>query len=95
VAGINLSKQHETERNKQYRESRYGKAAKEYTLAIEYSGQNPAQYKLRADTYKQYLKTNLIAAAKSGADNAKRLSLIDQKRYYITLSSSTIHKHTT
>jgi hypothetical protein len=77
VAGINMSKQHETEGNKQYRESRYGKAAKEYTLAIEYSEQNPVPYKLRADTYKQYLKTNLIAAAKSGADNA---ALVDRSK---------------
>ena len=66
-----MSKQHENEGDKQYRESQYGKAAKEYTLAIEYSGQNPAPYKLRADTYKQYLKTNIITAAKSGSDNAK------------------------
>ena len=79
VAGVNMSKQHENEGNKQFRESRYGKAAKEYTLAIEYSRQNPEPYKLRADAYKQYLKTNLIAAAKSGSDKARR-ALFDQSK---------------
>ena len=37
MAGGNESKLHEYEGDKQYREFQYGKAAKEYTLAIEYS----------------------------------------------------------
>jgi hypothetical protein len=79
AAGANMSKQHENEGDKLYRESHYGKAAKEYTLAIEYSGENPELYKLRADVYKQYLKTDLIAAAKSDPGKAKR-DLSDQSK---------------
>jgi hypothetical protein len=78
VAGVKKSNQHENEGGKQYRESHYGKAAKEYTLAIEYSRENPEPYKLRADAYKRYLKTDLIAAAKS-ADNAKRVRFDQSK----------------
>jgi hypothetical protein len=73
MAGVNKSKLHGYEGDKQYRASQYSKAAKEYTLAIEYLGEDPELYKLRADVYKQYLKTNLTAAATSGSDKATQV----------------------
>ena len=74
-----MSKIHENEGDKQYRAFQYGKAAKEYTLAIEYAGENSGLYKLRADVYMQYLKTNLTAAAKGGSTEAKR-AIFDQSK---------------
>ena len=43
------------EGNQYSQEARYGQAAREYTLAMQFSPKNYAPYKLRADSYLQYL----------------------------------------
>jgi hypothetical protein len=74
----NKSLQHKMEGDKYYREPQYDKAAKEYTLAIKYSDDKYEPYKLRADTYKQYLKTKLNPV---GSDSNKtRQGLVDKSR---------------
>jgi len=79
VGGVNRSKQHEDEGDKQFRDSHYGRAAKEYSLAIAYSGKSVKPYQLRADTYVRYLKTVLPAAANSKSFNGKQV-LADRSR---------------
>jgi hypothetical protein len=74
------SMQHKMEGDKYYRESQYGKAAKGYTLAIKYSDDKYEPYKLRADTYKQYLKTKLNPVSGSDADKTRQDLLDKSKR---------------
>ncbi len=75
----NKSIQHKTEGDKYYREAQYDKAAKGYTLAIKYSDEKYEPYKLRADTYKQYLRTKLNPASGSESDETRQ-GLFDKSR---------------
>jgi tetratricopeptide (TPR) repeat protein len=75
----NKSLQHKTEGDKYYGESLYDKAAKEYTLAIKCSDDKYEPYKLRADTYKQYLITKLDPVSGSDLDKTRQ-GLIDKSR---------------
>lgn len=72
VGGVNRLKQHEDEGDKLFRNSNYGGAAKEYSLAIAYSEQSDKLYQLRAETYVQYLKTVLFPAAQSRSFSGKQ-----------------------
>jgi hypothetical protein len=61
--GDNQSKKHADEGDKQFRQSDYGRAAKEYSLAIAFSDKSLAPYQSRGQVYMQYLKTVLLPAA--------------------------------
>ncbi len=67
------------EGDKYYQKKEYEKAAKEYTLAARYSTDKYEPYKLRADSYKQYLLTKLNPQAEASSDKAKQ-DLIDRSR---------------
>jgi len=74
------SMQHRTEGDIYFRKSQYDKAAKEYTLAVKYSDNKYEPYMLRADTYKQYLKTQLNPVPESFSDKAKQHLFDKSKR---------------
>jgi hypothetical protein len=73
------SMKHKNEGDINFSKSQYNKAAKEYTLAIQYSDNKYEPYKLRADTYKQYLKTQLNPVSGSSSEK-RRQDLFDQSR---------------
>ena len=75
-----VSVKHKIEGDKYYRESQYDKAAKEYTLAIQYSDNKYEPYKLRADTYKQYLKTKLSPVSGSSTEKGRQDLFYQSKR---------------
>jgi hypothetical protein len=79
--------QHKIEGDRCYKEAQFDKAAREYTLAIAFASNNYEPYKLRADTYKQYLKTKLNPAAKDNPDKMKQ-DVLDKSR---TLLCRAIH----
>jgi hypothetical protein len=66
------SMKHKTEGDINFSKSHYDKAAKEYTLTIKYSEDKYEPYKLRADTYKQYLKTKLSPVSGSSSDKTRQ-----------------------
>jgi len=66
---------HKFEGDKYFKESKYDKAATEYTLAIKKSKDNQALYKLRGDSYRQYLLSKFPASG-STKDEIKHTSRI-------------------
>lgn len=60
----------------------YEKAATEYSLAINYSNEKYDMYKLRGDSYKEYLKSKLPLSSPEKQDEAKR-PLFERKRKLI------------
>lgn len=76
---------HRFEGDKFYRESKYDKAASEYTLALKSSRNNYALYKSRGDSYKQYLK-NKISSAKKGPQIEASHASLDNSRLFLCVS---------
>jgi hypothetical protein len=70
----NKAVSHKFAGDKYLKESKYEKAASEYSLAIKYSKDNPALYKTRGDSYKQYLKSKMPASPSVSGDEAKYAS---------------------
>ena len=77
----NKSIRHKFEGDKYLKESKYGKAAAEYTLAIMNSKDNQALYKLRGDSYKQYLVSKLPVSSVSGKDETNQASLAGARKF--------------
>jgi len=73
---------HKAEGETYYKGLQYDKAANEFSLAISYASDNYELYKLRGDSYKQYLMTTLSPSSPAGQDVAKR-ALFDRKRTLI------------
>jgi hypothetical protein len=68
-----------------YHKKEYDKAAREYTLAARHSAGKFEPYKLRADSYKQYLQTELNSA--SGSSSAKaNPALLEKSRMLLCLA---------
>ena len=74
-ADVGKSGQHKAAGDKYSRESQYGKAATEYTRAIEFSRDSHELYLMRAESYRQYLKTTLNPAIQSNPDKARQGSM--------------------
>lgn len=70
---------HKAEGEIYYKGRQFDKAANEFSLAINYAGDNYELFKMRGDSYKQYLSTNLSPSSLTGQDEAKR-ALFDRKR---------------
>lgn len=79
--GDQESMRHKTEGDIYFNKSQYDKAAKEYTLAIKYSGDKYEPYQLRANTYKQYLKTKWNSLSGSDSDQARQGLSKKSKRF--------------
>ena len=71
----NKSIRHKTDGDKYYLEAQYKKAGKEYSLAIAYSKGDYTPYKLRGDTYRQYLTTEFSPLPGTSSDAGKNVYL--------------------
>jgi hypothetical protein len=67
----NRSEKHADDGDKQFRQSNYGRAAKEYSLAIAYSDKSVRPYQSRAEAYMQHMKTVLFPSSSSSTNGDK------------------------